>query len=249
MQRAPGYKDFRSYLKASHHLLLSHGKTVQAFRELAPSDGEIGITLNIEPTYPIDHTEDSIIAARLKDGFQNRWFLDPVLKGEYPQDMMDVYSSFSSFDYIKNGDLQKIAQPIDFLGVNYYSIATNKQGNEGELGFLGIESIKTGKPQTFMEWEIEPKGLYDTLQRIKKDYKEIPIYITENGAAFDDRVELDGTVMDNFEWRYGYSKRFGIVYIDYKTQKRIQKNSALWYKRVIEDHGIRFHRKYPRTSS
>ncbi|WP_456276210.1 GH1 family beta-glucosidase [Bacillus sp. AK128] len=269
---APGYLDFRSHLKASHHLLLSHGKAVQAFRELGPKGGEIGITLNIEPTYPLEDNEECKKAARIKDGFSNRWFLDPVLKGSYPQDLVDMYSKFETFDYIKNGDLEVTSSPMDFLGVNYYSISTNKPGNEGELGFLGVESVKTGRPVTYMDWEIEPQGLVDTLKRIKEDYGDIPVYITENGAAYDDQVEEDGSVndedrrsyiemhlkackeaidagvnlkgyylwslMDNFEWRYGYSKRFGMVRVDYDTLKRTPKNSALWYKKVIEANAI-----------
>ncbi|MBU9722973.1 MULTISPECIES: GH1 family beta-glucosidase [Bacillaceae] len=269
---APGYLDFRSHLMAAHHLMLSHGKAVKAFRELGPNNGEIGITLNIEPTYPLEDTEECFQAAKIKDGFQNRWFMDPVMKGKYPADMVDLYSKFESFQFIKDGDLSTISQAMDFLGVNYYSIATNKKGTDGELGFLGVESVKTGKDQTFMGWEVEPQGLVDTLLRIKKDYGDIPLYITENGAAYDDQVEEDGSIqdddrlefvqmhlsackeaivrgvnlkgyylwsfMDNFEWRYGYSKRFGIVRVDYETLKRTPKKSAYWYKRVIEENGF-----------
>jgi beta-glucosidase len=269
---APGYLDFRSHLKASHHLLFSHGKSVSAFRANGPSGGKIGITLNIEPAYPLVNDQECRDSARVKDGFSNRWFLDPVLKGFYPQDMVDIYSKFEDFKYIQKGDLETISAPMDFLGVNYYSIATTKPGTEGELGFLGVESVKTGKPQTFMGWEIEPKGLVDTLTRIKNDYGDIPIFITENGAAFDDQVEPDVSIndeerrsyiedhlracktaidegvnlkgyylwslMDNFEWRYGYSKRFGMVRVDYDTQKRTPKKSALWYKKVIEANAI-----------
>ncbi|WP_212029844.1 GH1 family beta-glucosidase [Metabacillus lacus] len=269
---APGYLDFRSHLKASHHLLLSHGRAVSAFRELGPKDGQIGITLNIEPTYPFEDDEECRTAAKIKDGFSNRWFLDPVLKGQYPADIMELYSKFETFDYIKQNDLHVMSSSIDYLGINYYSISTNKPGPEGELGFLGVESVKTGRPVTYMNWEIEPQGLYDILLRMKNEYGDIPLYITENGAAYDDTVDEDGSVsdedrrlfiemhlqacreaidagvnlkgyylwsfMDNFEWRYGYSKRFGMVHVDYNTQKRTPKKSALWYKKVIETNSI-----------
>lgn len=269
---APGYKDFRLHLKASHHLMLAHGKAVKAFREFGPKNGEIGITLNIDPTYPADDSEENKKAAIIKDGFQNRWFLDPVLKGSYPADMLELYKQFTDFEYIFDGDLTEIFQPMDFLGLNYYSIATVKQGTEGEFGFLGLEQVKTGRPETFMGWEIEPKGLYDTLLRFKQDYGDIPVYITENGAAYEDKVEDDGSIqdedrrkyvedhlhatkkaiddganvkgyylwslMDNFEWRFGYSKRFGIVHVDYETQKRTPKKTANWYKEVIKNNGL-----------
>jgi beta-glucosidase len=269
---APGYTDFRSYLKASHHMLLGHGKVVQAFRELSPKDGQIGITLNIDPTYPAEETEACRKAAQIKDGFQNRWFLDPILKGAYPKDMLDLYTGFTNFEYIQEGDLKTVSQPIDYLGLNFYSISTNKPGDQGELGFLGIEQASTGRPQTFMGWEIEPQGLYDTLRRFQRDYGNIPVYITENGAAYDDQVEPDGSIndedrkeyvkahleacwraiqdgmnvkgyylwsfLDNFEWRSGYTKRFGIVRVDYDTQKRTPKKSAFWYKEVIKNNSI-----------
>jgi beta-glucosidase len=261
---APGHQDLESFLKASHHVLLSHGEAVKLFREMGPKDGKIGITLNMAPAYPLDDTAESEIAAHTWDGFLNRWFADPVFKGAYPKDMLDIYSEITSFSFIQEGDLQVIFQPIDYLGINYYSITTAKYSTEGEFSFLKVEAVTTGKPQTGMGWEIEPKGLTDLLIRLHQDYNGIPIYITENGAAFDDTVEENGEIhddlrlnyikdhleasldaiengvnlkgyyvwsfLDNFEWAFGYDKRFGVVYVDYETQKRTPKKSALWYK-------------------
>ncbi len=261
---APGHQDLESFLKASHHVLLSHGEAVKLFREMGPKDGKVGITLNMAPAYPQDESAESKLAANTWDGFLNRWFADPVFKGAYPKDMLDIYGEITSFSFIQDGDLDVISQPTDYLGINYYSITTAKQSTEGEFSFLKVEPVTTGKPQTGMGWEIEPKGLTDLLIRLHQDYNGIPIYITENGAAFDDTIEEDGEIhddlrlnyiknhleasldaiengvnlkgyyvwsfLDNFEWAFGYDKRFGVVYVDYETQKRTPKKSALWYR-------------------
>lgn len=272
-EHAPGYTDLRSFIKASHHLLLSHGKAVTLFRELNMKDRDIGITLNLSPAYPATETEDCQFAANRWDGFFNRWFLDPIFKGEYPKDLMDHYQKTLSMDYgyIHPQDLEQISQPIDFLGINYYNSAALQPGKQGEFAFLGVEPVSTGRPVTEMNWEIHPEALYDLLVRIQKDYGDIPIYITENGAAYDD-VAVDGEVhdpkrisyihdhlvmclkaiqdgvnlkgyyvwsfLDNFEWAYGYQKRFGIVYVDYQTQQRIPKQSAYWFQQVIQQNGL-----------
>jgi beta-glucosidase len=272
-EHAPGYTDIQSYIKASHHLNLSHGKVVDAFREQSITNGNIGITLNLTPGYPVGGLSEEQPAATIWDGFMNRWFLDPVLKGEYPQDIVDIYSKSFDLSFIEAGDLQRINRPIDFLGVNYYSVATIKAGNEGLFNFLGIEGINSGRPKTAMGWDIYPNGLKELLIRIKNDYGDIPLIITENGAAFEDKVEEDGSIIDeeriqylrehliacyeaiqyevnlkgyylwsmfdNFEWAFGYQRRFGMVYIDYATQKRTTKKSAHWYKEVIQNNGLK----------
>ncbi|WP_246944233.1 GH1 family beta-glucosidase [Bacillus pinisoli] len=264
---APGHQDLQSFLSASHHILLSHGETVSLFREVGPTDGKIGITLNMATAYPADETAASMIAAQSWDGFLNRWFADPVFKGAYPNDMLDLYSDITNFSFIHDGDLKIISQPTDFLGINYYSIAYVKPSTEGEFHFLKAETVSSGKPVTAMDWEIHPQGLTDLLIRLHNDYNGIPIYITENGAAFDDTVDENGEIhddlrlsyieqhleaclvamesgvnlrgyyvwsfLDNFEWAFGYDKRFGVVYVDYETQKRTPKKSALWYRDMI----------------
>ncbi|WP_026675503.1 GH1 family beta-glucosidase [Alkalihalobacterium bogoriense] len=270
-EHAPGYQDFPSFVKASHHLLLSHGKTVQAFRESGIIGKDIGITLNLNPAYPAFDGEEYEKATNIYDGFMNRWFLDPVFNGSYPKEILDLYSQFVSLDFIKEDDLNTIANPIDFLGINYYSITNIIPAKDCNQHFLGFESVKKGLPTTGMNWEIYSQGLYDLLTRIKSDYNDPKIYITENGAAFDDEL-IDGKVndenrisyvkehldachraiqdgvnlkgyylwsfMDNFEWAYGYDKRFGMTYVDYETQKRIPKKSAYWYSDVIKNNGF-----------
>ncbi|WP_139491768.1 GH1 family beta-glucosidase [Brevibacillus dissolubilis] len=278
-EHAPGYTDMYAHFQAAHHLLLAHGKAVASFRELNRNpDSRIGITLNMNSTYPAKEGEAYERAARLWDGFLNRWFCDPVFKAAYPQDMIDAYERYQPVSFIKEGDLQQIAQPIDFLGLNYYSTAHMEPAESGEAGltganaFLGVRGVSTGRVVTDMGWEIQPEGLYDLLTRIKRDYGDVPLYITENGAAYPDHVDADGQVnddervdylhqhlaachqaiedgvdlrgyyvwslLDNFEWAFGYDKRFGIVHVDYETQKRTPKKSAYWFRDVIRNNGL-----------
>ena len=266
---APGHTDWPLAVRTSHHLMLGHGLAVQAFREIIGAKAQIGITLNLAPVYAAtDSPEDRAAAYRL-DGYQNRWFLDPVFRGEYPDDMLASYTALAGapLDYIRPEDLPVIGSPIDFLGINYYSRARVRAN--GESGFFGLDGLPADAPLTDMGWEIVPDCLYDLLVRIKADYGDLPLYITENGAAFPDQVDATGAVadverveflrghfaaahraiesgvnlkgyyvwsfMDNFEWAFGYDKRFGIVYCDYATQKRIPKRSALWYRDLIRE--------------
>jgi len=268
---APGHRDLREALIVAHHILLSHGCTVKAFRKIGFKNGKIGITLNLIPVYPATKSGDDIKAAHKRDGYLNRWFLDPVFKASYPEDMKEIYKEYTGgFGFIEKGDLQKISIKNDFLGVNYYSRELIKFSGDSELGFEGVYG---NYAKTEMDWEIVPEALYDLILRLRKEYTKIPIYITENGAAFNDKLSKKGEVrdkkrinfirkhllevarlnrkkmnikgyflwslMDNFEWQHGYSMRFGIIYIDYKTQERILKSSAFWYrdlirKRIIE---------------
>ncbi|MFA9398233.1 MAG: GH1 family beta-glucosidase [Clostridiaceae bacterium] len=264
-EHAPGHKDTKEALIVAHHLLLSHGLAVKSFRK-KKLNSKIGITLNLAPAYPYSNDEKDINIAKNSDGFLNRWFLDPVLKGFYPEDMIESYESkIGNLDFILPGDLETISEESDFLGINYYSRSVVKYNESFDNNF---ESVDIAKEKTAMGWEIYPEGLYNILNKIKNEYSNIPIYITENGAAFDDKVEensvhdikrkkyinehlkqglkfienggnLQGyfawSFMDNFEWAHGYSKRFGLVHIDYDTQKRTLKDSALWYKDVIKN--------------
>ncbi|MBU3142008.1 GH1 family beta-glucosidase [Clostridium sp. CF012] len=263
---APGNKDLKKALRVSHHLLLSHGQVVRAFRKFQFANSSIGITLNLTPAYEASKKEEDIVATKISDGFVNRWFLDPVLKGSYPKDMIELYEGMvGQLDFILEGDLDIISTDMDFLGINYYSSGKIEYCADSELKFKGIDG---GKEKTAMGWEICPDSLYELLIRIKVEFTRLPLYITENGAAFEDKVTEDNKVhdidrinfikahleviqrfievggnfkgyylwsfMDNFEWAYGYSKRFGMVYVDYDTQERILKDSALWYKKVIK---------------
>ncbi|MFB3897172.1 MAG: GH1 family beta-glucosidase [bacterium] len=264
---APGKKDAKGAVIAAHNLLLGHGLAVRAYRGSGLS-GQIGITLNLGPFHPATEKAEDKSAAKRYDGFLNRWFLCPVFKGQYPADIWDWYTQKGWTFPINPEDMQIINSPIDFLGINYYTrgvIAADPHDP-----FLGAKNLPGIGERTEMDWEIYPTGLYELLMRLQKEYP-IPIYITENGAAFQDKV-VEGkindkkrieylathikqtykaiqagvvlrgyfiwTLVDNFEWAYGTSKRFGIVYTDYPTQKRIIKDSALFYKQVIANNGL-----------
>jgi len=212
------------------------------------------------------------MSVKLYDGFYNRWFLDPTIKGEYPADMIEFYKDKIGGPDIYPEDLEIIkANPVDFLGVNYYSPciigATDK---EPFFNLKTIENKDEGLWAT--NGQVEPNGLYDLLMRIHNDYQPPRLYITENGTSFGDESPTDGklndqgrldylkghfaaakraiddgvnlsryyvwSLLDNFEWIFGYSRRFGIIYVDFKTQERIWKDSALWYKQVTRDNGF-----------
>lgn len=267
-RHAPGLKDFPLAVQVSHHLMLSHAKAVEAYRGYNDKNGKIGITLNLFPTYAASDSEADKEAAAFVDGYHNRWFLDPVLKGEYPEDILKVFKEKLNSPVIMPGDMKLLADnKSDFLGVNYYFRRVVKKSEVDPV--LQYEEIKPVESQyTDMNWEVYPQGLYDLLTRIKKDYNDPVMYITENGAAFKDDKLVDGVVedndrveflkqhfieaeraikagvklegyyvwsmLDNFEWAYGYDKRFGIIYVDYETQNRIWKRSAHWYKNFLK---------------
>jgi len=262
--KAPGVRDWPTALAVAHNLLLSHGLAVRAFRAAGPTGGEIAIALNLYPVYPATTRAEDREAAYRFDGFANRWFLDPVTYGYYPPDMVGEYEArFGHLDFVRPGDLATIAEPIDFLGVNYYSrMLASADGSEP----IGVRTPVGPLPTTAMGWEVSPDTFYDLLVRVGREYG-LPLVITENGAAYDDRPPTNGVVedlerldylrrhlaaveravldgvdvrgycawslLDNFEWDHGYSKRFGIVYVDYETQKRVPKRSALWYRDLI----------------
>ena len=267
--KAPGIRDWPTALTVAHHVLLSHGLAVRALREARGWKGDVGISLNLTPVYPLNGTTGDRIAARLLDGFHNRWFLDPVLRGGYPSDMVDELTRrFGPIEAIRPGDLATIAEPIDFLGVNYYF--SERAYVDANDPLLGVSSKQDGSALTSMGWGITPDSLHDLLVRLKREYGDIPVVITENGAAFDDAPPTNGYVedperleylrthidslqraiaagvdvrgycawslLDNFEWQHGYSQRFGIVYVDYPTLRRIPKTSALWYRDLIAAH-------------
>ena len=259
--KAPGATDWRRALRASHHALLSHGLATRAFRE-AGRAGRIGITLDLTVARPASAAQADVDAAARLDGHHNRWFLDPVLRGAYPADMLELYERrFGELDAIRPGDLETIAQRIDYLGVNFYRPNVARASTEGPLE---LEDVPIDGALTAMGWPVVPEALTDLLVRLKRDYGDVPLLITENGAAFEDSmngtdvvedpqrvayieehlaavehalaagVDVRGyyvwSLLDNFEWEHGYSQRFGIVYVDFETQRRIPKRSALWYR-------------------
>jgi beta-glucosidase len=267
-EHAPGIRNEKVAIQVSHHLLLSHGLAVEVLKDISP-DSEVGITLNLSPIHPASDSEEDKLAAWRQDGFLNRWFLDPIFRGHYPPDILELYSA--NAPKVLPGDMAIISRRIDFLGINYYSRGIVRfNPKAGPLQAEGV--APEGAEFTEMGWEIYPPGIYEIIMRVWKDYQPKKIYITENGAAFADEIAPDGGVhdqkridylrehfiqahkaieeganlcgyfiwslMDNFEWAHGFTKRFGIVYTDYPTQRRIMKDSALWYKKVIEENGL-----------
>jgi beta-glucosidase len=187
--KAPGATDMRPALRAAHHMLLSHGAAVRVFRA-GGYGGRIGITLNLTVARPASTSSDDAAAARRVDGYENRWFLDPVLRGGYPFDMVDLFDArVGPLDAVRPGDLELIAQPLDFLGVNFYAPHVVADGNDDPV--LGIREVAADAELTAMDWPIVPSALTDLLLRLERDYGDIPLLITENGAAFDDASNGD----------------------------------------------------------
>jgi beta-glucosidase len=268
-----GTKDFSQGFIATHNVNVAHSKAVEAYREGEHSDGIIGITLNLSQVYPITETSLDKDAASIVDGFINRWFLDPIFKAHYPDDVLERLKKDFEFPGIPEDDLDLLKKnPIDFLGINNYSCTRVGIKRERDLNnylkLLMPSKAPSGTERSEMGWEVYPEGLHDLLKRVDIDYNHPTIYITENGMACKDDVIVDNIVqdndrvsylqryleasnrainegvnlkgyfvwslMDNFEWVEGYSKRFGIIRINYETQERIWKKSALWYKDVIK---------------
>ena len=272
---APGRQDPAAGVAAVHHLLLAHGVSA---RELQSSDHSVGITLNLVPILPATRDAADVAAARLIDGLQNRMFLDTVMLGRYPQDVLEHLATFSNLGFLTEGDEGLIRADIDWLGTNYY-MAHRVRAQPGATrssspwpGVTDVEFLAPSSPVTAMGWGIDADQLTNTLIRVKQEYPAIPLYITENGAAFEDPTAKDGTVrderrvnylqrhleaahaallrgvdlrgyfvwslIDNFEWSEGYSKRFGIVRVDYESLERMPKSSAFWYRDVIRRNGL-----------
>jgi beta-glucosidase len=256
---APGLRSRHAAAQVAHHLLLAHGQALQALR----ADGvrcALGIVLNQAPTHAATSDPADVAQARLEDGLLVRWYMDPLLLGQYPADVL-AHLGADAPD-VRDGDLDTIRQPLDFLGLNYY---TRNVANAGGV----VPPARLGVPLTDMGWEIYPAGLRELLVRHRADYPLPPVYIMENGAAFPDRI-VDGAVedadrvnylhahitavaeaitagvdvrgyfvwslLDNFEWASGYAKRFGIVHVDYATQRRTPKRSAHWYRALLAAH-------------
>ncbi len=261
-EHAPGITDKNQALAAAHHHLLAHGKAVPIIRAFSPG-AEVGIVLNMGPQMAATDSRVDREATRRADGLVNRWFLDPLAGRGYPADLVAEGGGVLPFE--RDGDMQTIAEPIDFLGINYYTRHLVHIAESGEM----VDHKLPDSDYTEMGWEVYPQGLYATLARVHFAYDFPALYVTENGAAFADVVDADGRIhdtsrvaflqshfaaasraikagvplkgfyvwsfMDNFEWALGYSKRFGLIHVDYETQKRTLKDSALWYQGFIAD--------------
>lgn len=277
-ENAPGKRVPWRVLAVVHHLLLSHGLAVSAFRAARPQavrsdmpSPQIGIVLMIWPQYPASQRIADQKAAQRIDGIMNRLFLEPLFCRRYPADMIDHFARRLVFAPIQPGDFEIIGQPIDFLGINTYTRLLN--AFTWREPFTMAKQVPGPLPKTAMGWEIYPDCIVEALQKARS-YTSLPLYITENGAAFDDPapgpsdqvvedpqrvaylqshieacrraiaagIDLRGyfvwTLLDNFEWAKGYSKRFGIIYTDYTTQRRVWKRSAFVYRDIIARNGL-----------
>ncbi|WP_332641630.1 GH1 family beta-glucosidase [Aeromicrobium sp.] len=190
---APGRTEPAASVAASHHLMLGHGLAVDRLRAAVP-DAQVGVTLNLYPVSPVDDSGRHDDAVRRIDGLMNRWFLDPILKGSYPKDVLADIAPVTDASFILDGDPELIAQPLDFLGINYYTRHVVGAGLWPGSSDVRFES-ENGLERTASGWDIDPQGLVDVLSRVQRDYAPIPVYLTENGAAFDDEV-VDGVVHD-----------------------------------------------------
>jgi beta-glucosidase len=258
-EHAPGRTSEADAVATAHHLLLAHGWAVRAIRAAAP-DAEIGITLNLAQAYAESESAEDEAAAWRVDAEGNRWFLDPLFRGSYPSDLLERNETVAPF--VRDGDLEAIAAPLDFLGVNnYFRFVVSGDGDRPRI----VHDPEAQR--TDMGWEVYPDGLHRLLVRVAADYSPTAIYVMENGAAFPDvrvhdgrvhdpervgylashveavaRAVADGapvkgyfvwSLLDNFEWARGYAMRFGIVYVDYPTLERVPKDSFYWYRDFI----------------
>jgi beta-glucosidase len=296
---APGRADIGLAVAATHHMLLGHGLAVRALRQELGSDARLGITLNLSPVRMHGDSDADRRAQRLVDGNLNRLYLDPIFAGRYPEDMAEHYGERRpGLQVVRDGDLETIAAPLDFLGVNYYSprnvlaverlqdgvapaglaAMAGRRGSRAERDRAVAEDLGAAEvwplhlDTSAMGWTIEPDGLTELLVRLQRDYDPPALYITENGTAINDYINPDGRVLDperiayldahlraaeaaieqgvrlrgyftwslldNFEWALGYSRRFGLVYVEYGTQRRVPKASYDWYREIIAAGGL-----------
>jgi len=267
---APGHANPFETAIASHNLMRSHGMAVQRFRSSnAAQKGKIGIAVNLEPKYPASQSAEDLDATRRADAYMNRQYLDAIFLGHYPEEMREIFGE--AWPEWPDEDMRLIKQPIDFLGVNYYTRGVTRYHRE----LRPVQVKRVPQPQsitTQTDWEVFPAALTRILLWVTERYGRPPIHITENGAAFYDPPQpIDGRVddplraeyfrqhlraahdalskgvdlrgyfawslLDNYEWALGYSKRFGLVHVDYETQQRTIKSSGRYYASVIASNG------------
>ncbi|MFJ6565997.1 glycoside hydrolase family 1 protein [Streptomyces sp. NPDC091292] len=287
---APGRTDPVAALRAAHHLNLGHGLATSALRGVLPSRASVAVSLNSCPVRTISEDPADLDAVRRIDHLANGVFHGPMLHGAYPEGLFADTARLTDWAYVQDGDLEVIHQPLDALGLNYYTptLVAAARPDDGSPGSRAdghgasdhspwpaagdVTFLQTPGERTEMGWTIDPSGLRDLILRYSREAPGLPLYITENGAAYDDRPDAEGRVhdperiaylhahltavhdaidagadvrgyylwslLDNFEWAYGYEKRFGAVYVDYATQTRTPKSSARWYARAARTGGL-----------
>lgn len=266
----------------AHHLLLAHARAVQEFRAMGLS-GQIGIALNLSPVYPATSASTDRAAARLEDGILNRWFADPVMRGEYPADVRARYEGDGVTGLDRGSSILRDAAPPDFLGVNYYAPVRVKAWEESPR--YGIGALPNPDSVRSYLGEVHPEGLRDLLRRLHRDYGSPRLFVTENGAGFgeaDDALtggrvrdlhrqdylrrhltQVHGAIesgvrveryyvwsaFDHFEWTFGYSRRYGLIHVDFDTQQRVWKDSAYLYRDIVAAGGLAPTRRYIANTS
>jgi beta-glucosidase len=264
---APGHRSLAEAPRVSHNLLRAHGMAVQAYR--AEGKRQIGLVVNLEPKHPASSSPEDLAATRRADAYMNRQYLEPVISGAYPAELPEMFGD--AWPAITDADLRLIRQPIDFLGINYYTRGVTRH----DATTLPTRAATARQPHsvyTETGWEVYAPGLAETLLWVRERAGDLPLYVTENGAAFPDppksvngamddplrvdyyrghlRGALDAiqrgvnlrgyfawSLLDNYEWSHGYSKRFGIVHVDFETQRRTPKASARFYSEVVRTNG------------
>ena len=255
---APGMKDIAAAAKSMHNVLLAHGHAIERMR--ARNQENLGIVLNFEHAQSVDQSPANLAATARFDAIFNRWFIEAITKGSYPTEALEGLEPHLPAGW--QSDLDQIKQPIDWLGANYYT--RQNVAHDTTEPWPSNKGIVGSLPKTDMGWEIYPQGLGQFLKRLSRDYVgDLPIYVTENGMALDDRVVDDAvddaqrwrfiqehlreirtaitnganvkgyfywSLLDNYEWAFGYEKRFGLVHVDFDSQTRLPKNSYHAYK-------------------
>ncbi len=258
----PGLVDRALGYQVAHHILVSHGLAVEALRSACSETPKVGMVQDLWPVHPASDSEADHLAAKRRWELRWDWFLSPVAFGRYPEEAFEWLGEDAPT--VDDGDMETIGIPLDFMGINYYSrLVTSSDG----------DVLPKDTPTTAMDWEVYPQGFYDVLKLARDHYGFTTLYVTENGAAFDDIVEADGAIhdearlrylaehleqvhiaitdgidvrgyfawslLDNFEWCHGYTKRFGLVHVDFDTLERRIKDSGIWYAKIIEENALK----------
>jgi beta-glucosidase len=250
---APGYRDIRAAARAMHHVLLAHGSAVGALR--AEGAMNVGVVTNLQKIDPASDADEDVAAARLFDGVFNRWYLDGIYKGKYPDDVVALFAPHLPENF--EADMAVVSAPLDWAGINYY---TRSLVRATPANPANPDAVPGPGRKSDLGWEFHPQGLTELLVRVSRDYTKVPLYVTENGISEDDdaaRIDyydqhlqavLDAraqgadvrgyfawSLLDNYEWAEGYTSRFGLVHVDGQTQARVPKGSYRAFQGMLHN--------------